>query len=384
MSTVVGAEHLSRLFLVVFLVMLLAVPLYSFLVARLSRQKLVPVVYRFFSLCFCVFAAFLYVFNAPPLWLANSIFVVISVFSLFAVSVFWSLMADLFQSEQSKKFFGVIAAGGSIGALLSSLSVSLLAAKLGLALLLLFAVLFLELALLFVRKLETVYLKLAIERTDTPRLSEGQAGTGGSIWEAFLGVFKSPYLIGICLFILLGKLCGTTVYLQLIDIVNREVPQIEQRTQFFALENFAVQIFSILLQLFAASRLIKFFGLAITLSLLPLALVFGLGLLVVAPVLISFFIVQVLQRSIAYGIASPTEKVLFTVVTREQKYKAKNFIDTVVTRGGDVTASSIYASVLTLGYSGDFITLCALPIAVIWMGVGFFLGREQQNRATLV
>jgi AAA family ATP:ADP antiporter len=385
MATVIGFESIDRLFSIVFAVMLVAVPLYGWVVARVSRRWLVPLVYRFFSVWLLGFYWLLKDSDEPSFMIACTFFVWVSVFNLFAVSVFWSVMADLFSSEQGKRLFGVISAGGSLGGLVSSLFVAHFASKIGVANLLLVPVVVLELSLVCAWLLHR-HCRAETDRDATDELTvesssaDTEAGTGGSIFEGFLSVLQSRYLIGICIFLLLGKFCATAIYMQLIGVVETQVASIDRRAQLFALENSTVQFITIVFQLILTAQFMRNYGLAFTLGILPVGLIAGFAALAIEPTLLMAFFVQVMQRSIAYGVANPAREVLFTVVPREQKYKSKGFLDTAIFRGGDALSSRLCAALSNTGVGGaTILTTIMIPAAILWSLVSWSLGRQQKQ-----
>jgi AAA family ATP:ADP antiporter len=196
-----------------------------------------------------------------------------------------------------------------------------------------------------------------------------------------LSIVRSPYLLGVCVFLVLGKFCATVVYLHLLDAVGAQITIVERRTELFAWENAAVQILTLAFQLFLASFLMRRVGLPLTLALVPLCLTVGFAGIVAQPSLAVLFTVQVLQRSGAYGLLNPAREVLFTVVGREDKYKAKSFIDTAIFRGGDAASASI-RTILVQQMGATGMALIAVPCAAVWAVVGYVLGKQQQRQAS--
>ena len=376
MATVIGSQWMDRLFLAVFLVMLAAVPLYGYVVSKFRRRWLVPIIYRFFSAWLLGFYWLLRQSVEPSFWTACTFFVWVSVFNLFAVSVFWSVMADIFNGEQGRRLFGPIAAGGSLGGLVSSLFVANFGSQVGVANLLLIPIVMLELALLCSWRLNRVPTELADVDASNTAVDEP---TGGGIFEGFVSVLRSRYLLGICIFLLLGKFCATAIYLQLIAIVENEIPNVGKRAELFATENSAVQAITMAFQLVLTTQFMRYYGLRFTLSILPLALIVGFTALAWYPTLQMALFVQVMQRSLAYGVANPAREVLFTVVSREQKYKSKGFLDTVVFRGGDALSSRLYTAIANTRFGATLVTAAMIGAAIVWTGVSWTLGREQRR-----
>jgi len=379
MGTIVGEKHFDLIFLAIFISMLLASPLFSALVARVGRNRLVPIVFRFFTVWLIGFSLVIGQTGQPSFWTGCVFFVWVSVFNLFAVSLFWSVLADLFSSDQGKNLFGLVSAGGSLGGLFASLIVGLFAGSIDTATLLLLPVLLLEIGLFCFRRLQTAAEKMTSGNPPAIRLAP-QQGTGGTAWDGIVSILRNPYLMTICVFLLLGKFCATTVYLQLINVVANEVEAIELRTKLFAFENGIVQVLTLLCQLFLARLLMSRAGLPTTLVVVPLGLALGFLGLAFAPTIWLTFGVQIVVRSGTFGLLNPAREVLFTVVTRDEKYKAKNFIDTAVFRGGDVATSQIYKFLIT-AVGRTNIPLVAIPCALVWASTGWFVGTLQSRLA---
>ena len=376
MAASVASDYLFWLFLAVFIVMFLAVPAYSYLVARYGRRQFVPIVYRFFAAWLIFFSFAVSRASQPSFGLGCVYFVWVSVFNLFVVSVFWSVLVDSFGSGAAKRLFGFIAAGGSLGGLCSSLAVGQVAGQVGLPILLLMPIVILEVALFCFRRLDAQSEQLAQSTTEGESGVDGHQDepTGGSVWEGLTQAFSSPYLFGICLFLLLGKFCATTVYLKQIEIVNAQVESQERRTELFANENSAVQILTLVFQAGLTGYLLRFCGLSITLALLPTVMIAALIYLSGTPTLLSVFVIQIIQRGLAYGVAEPARAVLFTVVSREDKYKTKSFIDTVIFRGGDVAASSLEKVLANAAK-------VMIPVTIVWAVLSWLLGEQQRRLA---
>jgi AAA family ATP:ADP antiporter len=313
-----GVRNLQWMFTATFVVMLAAVPLFGWVVATLPRRRFIPLVYHFFVVNIAIFWLLMTLGVSVPI-VARVFFVWISVFNLFAVSVFWSFMADLYTSEQGKRLFGFIAAGGSAGALLGPAITVALAVPLGHVNLLIVAALLLELAVLCARRLEAV----APARQDAPRPAEGK-GLGGGWLAGLAMVLRSPYLAGIALWVLLLSIAGTFLYFQQANIVAAASDDPAVRTRIFATIDLVVGILTIIVQCLATGPLIARFGVGRAAAFLPL--VFGVGFLVLAwtPALFVVIAFQALQRTANFAVSNPAREVLFTVLDREEKYKAKN------------------------------------------------------------
>jgi AAA family ATP:ADP antiporter len=371
-----GVRNLQWLFTATFLVMLAAVPLYGALVARLPRRRLIPLVYHFFAANLLVFWVLLS-FEFEKLIVARVFFVWISVFVLFAVSVFWSFMADLFTSEQGKRLFAYIAAGGTAGSLAGPALTIGLAELLGPANLLLVATLFLEIAVLCVWRLEAASPGL---ETKAPEKTQPEALGGG--WLAgILLLLRSPYLAGIALWVSLLSIAATFLYFQQASIVAAASDDPAVRTRMFASVDLAVGVLTLIVQCFATSKLIARFGIGAALAFLPIVFAAGFAVLAAAPMLAVVIGFQALQRTANFAISNPAREVLFTVVSREEKYKAKNVIDIVAVRGADAAGGWLFAALRSLGMELHAISLAAIPIAAACLALSVALGRVQERRA---
>jgi AAA family ATP:ADP antiporter len=340
-------------------------------------------VYLFFISHIIVFFL-LFKSDVSDAYIARVFFVWVSVFNLFIVSVFWSFMTDIYSNGQAKRLFGFIAAGGTIGALFGPILTTALAVPLGLANLLLVSALFLGWALLCVNRLIVWQDAGRVNGSDTmepDQTPSAERALGGTIWAGIRLVVSSPYLIGICVLMLLFTTLATFLYFQQAEIVRDSFSDSSQRTRVFAAIDLAVNLLTILLQVFLTGRLVKWLGLGWTLAIVPLALAAGFGLLASFPTLGVLVLVQVTRRAGNYAIARPAREMLYVVLDREEKYKAKNFIDTVVYRGGDAVSAWIYSGLRALGLGLSAIAWLAVPIACVWAWIAFRLGKQQEEIA---
>ncbi|MEW6689762.1 MAG: MFS transporter [Pseudomonadota bacterium] len=369
-----GVKNLQWLFTATFFTMLAAVPLYGALVARLPRRRFIPVVYHFFALNLAAFWVLLS-FDIEKVIAARVFFVWISVFNLFVVSVFWSFMADLFSAEQGKRLFGFIAAGGSAGALAGPALTVGLVELLGPANLLILAALFLEVAVLCVRRLE-------FSLPGKERQDEGKTETlGGNPFAGFGMVIRSPYLAGVALWVGLLSIAGTFLYFQQASIVAAASDDPAVRTRIFATVDLAVGVLTIVVQLLATGRLMARLGVGPAAALLPLVFAAGFAVLAAWPLLAVLIAFQALQRTANFAISNPAREVLFTVLAREEKYKAKNVIDLVVFRGSDALGGWAFAGLRALGLELAAISLAAIPAMAAWLALALALGRAHERRA---
>jgi len=370
-----GVENLQWVFSGTFVVMLAAVPLYGWAVARLPRRRLLPAVYLFFIANLLGFYLFMRA-GIAPVAAARAFFIWVSVFNLFVVSVFWSVMADIFSNAQARRLFGFIAAGGSAGAVTGPALTTLLAPQLGPTNLLLVSAGFLSITLLCIARL----LKGDAERPGgTAQTSAGAQGTGGGLWAGLRQVLASRYLLGICLYVLLYTTLSTVLYFEQAHIVKAAFEDSGQRTAFFAGIDLAVNTLTVLAQIFVTARVVRWLGVGGALAFLPLGVAAGLIALGAFPGLVVLVTVQVLRRAGHYAVSRPAREMLFTVVGREERYKAKSVIDTLVYRGGDAASAWLYTGLSALGLGLSAIAFIGVPIALVWAYNGMRLGRRQDR-----
>ena len=369
-----GVRNLQWLFTATFLVMLAAVPLYGALVARVARRLFIPLVYHFFVLNLAIFWLLL-TFDVERLIVARVFFVWISVFVLFAVSVFWSFMADVYNSEQGKRLYGFIAAGGSAGALAGPAITIGLAGTIGAVNLLIVAALLLEAAVLCASRLESA--------THEDEKQPEAPPTGGGPIDGIVMVLRSPYIAGIMLWVSLMSVAATFLYFEQAAIVAAASDDPAVRTRIFAAVDLAVGLLTIAVQFFATGKLIERFGVGAALALLPLVFAAGFAVLAAAPVLAVVIAFQALQRTANFAISNPAREVLFTVLARDEKYKAKNVVDIVAVRGADAAGGWLFTALRSLGMEVRSIPLVAIGLAAACLALAVALGRAQERRAGL-
>jgi AAA family ATP:ADP antiporter len=344
-------------------------------VARLPVRRFIPVVYRVFIALLLGFAAIIKYGPASwEPWLGPAFWILTSIYSLFVPSVFWGFMADSFRPEQGKRLFGFISVGGTLGALAGAFLTSQLATVVGTPVLMVLSVLLLEAAVQAARRFPPSF------RPESRARDEAQQPVGGTSLAGITHVLQSPYLLGVCLYMLLFTIGSTVLYFQQAEIVGARYADREARTAFLASIDTVVQGLTVLAQLFLTARVIRWLGVGVTLAILPLVSVVGFTTLGVAGTLTVFVAFQVLRRAGEYAVTRPAREVLYTVVSAEDKYKAKNFIDTFVYRGGDQIGAWSYAGLQAIGMSVATISLCAAPVSAVWLLVGLWLGRRYRAR----
>jgi AAA family ATP:ADP antiporter len=382
-----GVKQLQWMFSGTFLAMLAVVPLFGWLTRRFAVRRFLPYVYYFFIANLLLFFV-LFKSQLTHAYVARAFFIWASVFNLFVVSVFWSFMADTFTNEQAKRLFGVIAAGGTAGALAGPALTAVLVVHLGPANLLPVSAAFLTWTIVCIHRLiawrqsETGRgAGAASSRYGTATADNAEKVMGGSILAGISMVLRSSYLAGICLLMLLFTTLATFLYFQQAQIIRERFDDPAARTALFAAMDFSVNAITLVTQIFLTGRIIRKMKMGWTLALVPLLLAFGFLSLGLAPVLGVLVVVQVLRRAGNYAVMRPAREMLYVVVDREQKYKAKNFIDTVVYRGGDAVSAWAYAGLQAVGLAASQIALAAVPLAGVWAWTAYRLGKRQEQMA---
>ncbi len=373
--------NLQILWTFVFLVMLAAVPLYSHFVSKYSRGVFIPWANRFFGANLILFYLALETLplEARP-WIDRVFYVWASVFALFVVAVFWGFVVDLFRDHQGKRVFGFIAMGSSLGGILGSFLITQIASLVPVFVLLLIAVVPLEIAAWL-----AWYLHRSAGEGQTTLRVEGPQKIPGTAWSGVGLVFRSPYLRQIAIYIFIMTFASTVLYFQQAELVGEAFTDRGVRTEFLGSIDMYTNIVTVFAQAFLAAHIIGWFGIGVTLALLPGIAALGFLGLRAFPNVEVLRIVQILYRSGRYAVARPAREVLYTVVGREERYKSKAFIDAAVYRGGDLVNGWAYAGMAFLGLGVAAIALISVPIMGIWMAIGVFLGRiqEEKSRALL-
>jgi len=376
-----GPDELQWLFTGTFVAMLALVPVFGALVARLPPRRFVPLAYRFFTasiLVFCVLIAM----DLKSVWVGRVFFVWISVFNLFVISIFWSVLADCFSNAQGRRLFGFIAAGGTAGTFVGPALAATLVSTLGPVALTLGAALLLEAALqCFFRLYPRDGAAAVPDHAAGGATATGDARPiGGGMLAGLALIVRSPYLRGLCGYLLLHTAASTFLYFEQGRIVAGAFADTASRTRFFALVDLGVSTLTLLLQLFVTGRLMKRCGVGTALVLLPVASALAFLAVALSPTVFVLAGAQALRRAFDYAVARPAREVLFTVLGREAKYKAKNAIETVVYRGGDALSGWISAGLGALGVGFAGLAALAIPLAALWAALSLWLARQQERR----
>jgi AAA family ATP:ADP antiporter len=353
-------------------------PLFGWLVSHFPRRRFIPIAYHVLAANLLVFFA---LFRGEGIdghiGVARGFYIWTSVFNLFAVAVFWSFMADLWTSEQGKRLFGFIAAGGTLGAIAGASMTEFMVQNIGPVNLLLVSAALLELATLCIFALTRAAPadSGAAERIGTPETPLNRTGA----WGGVTMVLQSPYLLGIAGYMLLFTMSSTFVYFEQARIVAETFgADAAARTAAFAKVDRLVNTLTLMLQVLAVGRMMRHLGVAMMLMLLPLVTIGGFIALAMAPTFAVLAAFQVARRGMDYAVARPAREVLYTVLPRETKYKAKSFNDVFVYRGGDALAAWLSAGLKAAGLGFAAVLSTVVPLSILWLALGAALGWRQQ------
>jgi ATP:ADP antiporter, AAA family len=373
-----GVDNIKWLYVGTFIGALIAVPLFGWLSARVRRALLVPITYAVSAFVMFGFAAELRV-DPDNVWVGRAFYIWLSVFNLFVISIAWSLMADVFSPDQSRRLFGRIAAGASLGGLVGPLLSGFLVEPLGHA-----GLLAISTALLLATLACVAYLLRWRARHGHPAGDSPVAKPiGGSIWAGLTLIARSRYLMMISLFVIALTSVSTFLYLEQARIVEATFPDRVRQTQVFSAIDAVVQASTIFIQLFVTGQIAKRLGLTVLLTLVPVIMVFGFGLLSLVATFPVLAAVMVTRRVGEYALVRPGREMLFAPLDAETKYKSKNAIDTAVYRGGDMVSAWLNSAMVAIG-SSAVAALGGLVIAALWGLLGLVIGRrydhERQDR----
>ncbi|MEY4616623.1 MAG: hypothetical protein RJB66_1583 [Pseudomonadota bacterium] len=373
MSMQMGSAHLQNNFFTVFITMLALVPLFGWLTKKYARAFILPRIYTF---CLAVLLIFYFLFEQGGqqiTWLARSFFVWVSVYNLFAVSVFWSYMADIFTTEQSSRLNGLISAGGTLGALTGPLVTTLFIESVGIKNLLLVSGAFLAVAIFCLQKLRHQSGSRVAAQVD---IIEHESGFRGSIFSGLIDIFQSHYLLGICIFLFTYATLSTFLYGISTDLIPKLVTDPLQRTKLLAQIDLAVNLVALVGQFFVFGTLVKKFSRGVALVLLPFLSVVGFALFGLTENLWALMGFAVLRRAGEYSISKPTRETLFNVLPPTQKYRAKNVIDTLVHRTGDVLSVSVFAVLQKLGLTMQSFSILSIGLSILWALNSLWLAKK--------
>lgn len=376
MGTVYGMANIQELFTGTFIASFLFAPIYSGLASRIRLSTFLPWVYGVVAVSILAFYALFELAHEQDRWVAAAFYVWVSTFNILIISVFWTFMADIFSRTQAKRLFGFVAAGGTLGGIAGPAIATLLVKSIGNNNLMLISAFGFLLTAVLVRMLAAEKKRMAAAGVEAQQTTLDRK-LAGNPFDGFKLLFNSPYLLLLALFLLLMTWISTIVYIQLGELITKAFSSREARTQAYATIDLAVNSIAVFIQLFGTGRLISRFGVTTGLLVNPVIMVVAFLAVMFSPVLMVLGGIQVLRRVAEYAIAKPTREMLFTVVDQESRYKAKNVIDTVVYRFGDVSSAWVSSFILPFGVGG--LAIFGVIVSAIWFPVAYLLGRRYER-----
>lgn len=373
MGVTAGKDEIHHLFTIVFVIMLAAVPAFGFIASRVPRRYVLPGIYVFFALCLAAFWFTFRTFGASKLS-ASTFFIFGSVFNLFVISLFWSLMSELWNAEEAKRLYGFISAGGTAGALAGPLLTQVLVRLFQPADLLLVSAALLTGAL---------FMSLHLRRIRTGQHADHETEpAGGGILDGARKVMTDPYFARIALFVLLANVVGTFFYMEQSRLVGATIADSAERVKFFSGRDLVVSMLTLTIEIFGTAAVMRRLGLTVALAALPVTATLGTLALTYDPVLWVVAAVMVAERVVAFSLSSPAIKVMYTLAKPDEKYKVQSFVDTVVYRGGDAAAGWAFALIGGgLGFAAAVLPAVSLPLTAYWFYTARRLGQAYEVKA---
>lgn len=368
------ADQRQLWFLLVFAVMLLAVPVFGWIVARVPRRLVLPGIY---AVCVALIIGFWALLGtAGGGGLGGAFFVFASVFNLFVVSLFWILMSDIYDSGQAKRLYGFIAAGGTAGAVLGPLAANGLAPVIGGRNLLLIAgVVFLIAAAL------SIWLRALVATAGHHGNDHETPPTLRTLLSGAERVLRDSYLLRIATYVLIANLLSTFFYLEQARLAGETIRDATQRVQFFAERDLITSVLTAIVQLLVTGRIMTRYGVGAAASVLPAITIAGLAIYAAWPELHIVAAIMVAERVAAFALSNPSTKVLYTAVDADERYKAQNFIDTVVYRGGDALSGAVFNGLTkAMGWPLAAVALVSIPVAGLWLAMASRFDKALEQR----
>ena len=370
-----GVDNLQWLFTGTFVATLAVLPAYGWIASKVSRRRIVPWVFGVVVASLLGYGGTMLA-RPDDVWLARTFYIWVSVINLLMISLAWSVLADVMDSHEAKRLFALIAGGASLGGLVGPLLTTLLVKPLGHG-----GLMVLSAVLIGASAATATWLHRWRDRHPLPAgaMSSDQRRRplGGNPFAGATAVFRSPYLLGIAFFVLLLATVTTFLYFEQAKLVAERFADKEEQTRVFGLIDTVVQTLAILSQLFITGRIAQRLGVGVLLVAVPMIVAAGFLWLALAPVFAVFAVVMVVRRAGEYAFVRPGREMLYTVVPAEQKYKAKNFIDTVVYRGGDALSGWVKRALDVLAEHPAAAMFIGAGVAVAWAVTGAALGRRQ-------
>jgi AAA family ATP:ADP antiporter len=385
-GTLIGADRLANLWIGTAAASVVVIPVYGWLVARFRRSVFLPWTYAGIAMSFAI-VGLAFRGGTPGLRLSQFFWIFMSVLNLFTISVFWSFLLELFRSEQTRRLFGIIAAGGTTGALAGPLFTDFAVSRIGNS-----GILFLG-AGLFALAIVCQQALLSVWRSNSPAVETGHLpapdqAIGGSMWAGVPLVLKSPYILGVTLFVVLISAANTFLYFDQLRLVTDAFSDAAARTRFFARLDWIVQSLTIVSQLFLTGYIASRVGLVTLLSMVPIATAFAFATLAAWNTLPVVAASIVIRRFGQFAFVRPGREMLWSALDKETKYKAKNFVDVTVYRGADALFAQFEKGIHAVGFGPQTVAIVGAVAAAVWAVNGWWLGRQHdiaavQERAEL-
>jgi AAA family ATP:ADP antiporter len=373
-----GVDNLQWLFTGTFIATLAAMPLFGWVAAKVRRRRILYWVYGFFASNLLVFSA-CFLVSPDNVWIARTFYIWLSVFNLIAISVAWSVLVDVFAIAQAKRLFGLMVAGASLGGLTGPLLGVLLVGAIGHAGLMLLSAVLLVASMFAAHAVQRW--RDARPQSEAPDAKSPPRSVplGGNPLAGAIEVLRSPYLLGIAVFMLLLASVTTFLYFEQARLVEARFPDSEDQTRVFGIIDIVVQSLAIVTQLFVTGRVAKKLGIGVLLVAVPLVVTAGFLWLALAPTFAVLAVVMVVRRAGEYAFVRPGREMLYTVVAPQEKYKAKNFNDTVVYRGADAVSAWVKAGIDMMAQQPAIAMVVGSAIALTWAYNGAALARMQRR-----
>ena len=376
-GTLLGRDQVADLWVITAIVSILIIPLYGTVVARFRRSVFLPWAYGCVAAVLGLIGFAMQGAEINPL-VGKFFYVFISVVNLMLISMFWSFLLELFDKGQTKRLFGVIFAGGSAGALAGPFVSDMSVGSIGES-----GVLFLGASLFVVAILcQRVLLRIWSDRpVAASTAAREDRPIGGNIFAGVTLILRSPYLLGIALFIVGITTVSTLLYFEQLRLVEITFADTTERTRVFARLDWIVQSLTVLSQVFLTGRIASRFGVTTLLTLVPIMMVFGFLALAGSGTFAVLAVIMVLRRAGEYSFVRPAREMLWSPLDKETKYKAKNTVDVPVYRGADAIVAQANSAIAAAGVTAAGIMLLGAAAAAVWGLVGWWLGRRFESGA---
>jgi ATP:ADP antiporter, AAA family len=376
-GTIIGRDKLANIWIITSIASILLIPLYGAIVGRFRRSTFLPWAYGVVAVVLALTGLSLRG-DVINLGAGKFFYVFISVVNLFLLSIFWSFLLELFDRQQTKRLFGVIAAGGSAGALCGPLVSDLAVGTIGNSGVLFFG------AALFVAAIfcQRILLGLWSVRTDPTNKADDRP-IGGNPFAGITIILRSPYVLGIAGFVVFISLVNTLLYFEQLRLVELTFPELKDRTRIFARFDWIVQSLTVVSQVFLTGRIAAKFGVKTLITFVPVIMIFAFGALAVSGAFMVLTVVVILRRSLEYAFVRPGREMLWSPLDKETKYKAKNTVDVQVYRGADALSAQVNNWVAGAAFGAGAVAWLGVGVAAAWGVLGWWLGRRFEDHEKL-